>query len=140
MAFIPPTTAATTGALAAHQKQLEQEEEETMNRYLDDKLDSYEFKIIRSMNKDFAKPATMQLVIEEEKRAGWDLLEKLDDNRLRFIRQKRARSRDAMLLSEGIDPYRAHYGISEARLVMTILGVVFGVIALGLVIAFVFFG
>lgn len=57
---------------------------------------------------------------EEEARAGWIMLEKLDDGRIRFKRPRRARAQDAYL-PFGVDPYRTHYGALPTRHVMTLL-------------------
>jgi 1,4-alpha-glucan branching enzyme len=51
---------------------------------------------------------------------GWELLEKLDDGRVRFKRPVSARRRDGML-PRGVDPYRTRYGMSEGLLAFWII-------------------
>jgi hypothetical protein len=58
--------------------------------------------------------------VSEEERAGWILLEKLDDNRVRFKRRRSGQANDAQLISEGIDPYRTQYGTSQMVIVLVI--------------------
>jgi hypothetical protein len=109
-------------AAAAARRKKELEEEEEMTDYTGDELDKgYEFKIVRSATGAFKKPQTLRQVIEEEGRAGWTLLEKFDNDRLRFKRPVSAREKDAAL-PEGIDPYRTAYGMSEGMLVFLIIG------------------
>jgi hypothetical protein len=100
------------------------EEEETMTGYAQDDLqDDWEFKIVRSESRAFRRPDVLKALIEEEAQAGWVLLEKLDDGRVRFKRPKRARQRD-IYLPEGVDPYRTQYGrrSSQAMIVSVMLG------------------
>jgi hypothetical protein len=117
-------------AVAAHQKMLLAEEEQ-MTKYTQEELgDDWEFKIVRSNSSTFKTPQALNKLIEEESRAGWIMLEKFDDNRVRFKRLRSARARDANL-PEGIDPYRTTYGPSEAMIALTIVGVIaliFGII------------
>ena len=59
-----------------------------MTTYADDELQNdWEFKIVRAYRAVFAKPEAFKKLLSEEERAGWILLEKLDDNRVRFKRQ-----------------------------------------------------
>jgi hypothetical protein len=119
---------AAAAAAAARQQMLAEEEE--MTPYSRDELDTdWEFKIVRANTGVFRSPAVFNRLIEEEARAGWVLLEKFDDSRLRFKRPRSARLRDANLPA-GVDPYRVRYGISEGLYVTLILVVVFGVLAL----------
>ncbi len=80
----------------------------------DDVQKDYEFKIVRSGSAAFRNPETLKELIEEESRAGWVMLEKFDDSRVRFKRPRSARARDAFL-PEGVDPYRTQYGAHAAR-------------------------
>ena len=118
---------------AQHQRIKEmQEEEERMTRYNPEELDSdWEFKIIRSYSPVFRKPNFLQQVLLEEAQAGWQMLEKLDDTRIRLKRPAAAKRRDSML-PPGIDPYRTQIRGNPAKLlvllgvtVMLALGVVF---------------
>lgn len=69
----------------------------------------WEYKIVRSHRDWFHRPERLQQVRAEEAEAGWILLEKLDDRRLRFRR--------AIAVGESIpgdrlrfDPYRSYVG------------------------------
>ena len=107
-----------TAAIHAAQEaaKAKQEEEEFMTTYRNtDLTEEWEFKIVRSATSAFKKPAVLQQVIEQETLAGWTLLEKFDDNRLRFKRPASMRKKDAMLPRD-VDPYRTQFGISEAAL------------------------
>ena len=102
-----------------------------MTPYTRDELENdWEFKIVRAQTGAFRKPATFQKLIEEESRAGWQLVEKFDNSRVRFKRPRSARQRDGQLPA-GVDPYRVQYGIGESALAAIILVAVFG--SLGLV-------
>jgi hypothetical protein len=94
-------------AAAAAKTRLIREEEEEMTPYSSDDLHDWEFKIIRAYTGVFKKPENLQKVLEEESQAGWVLVEKFDDSRLRFKRKIANRSKDAGLT---IDPYRTVYG------------------------------
>ena len=126
MAFVGGTAAA-----AAHRRRL-MEEEETVGYSADELAEDWEFKIVRSVMGRFDDPAVFRSVVQEESRAGWQLLEKFDDNRIRFKRPRAAREQDGYLPS-GVDPYRTRYGISEAQLAAVIIGVMLAVIAVVIV-------
>ncbi len=97
-----------------------------MTQYTQDDLKKdYEFKIVRSSSGAFRNPETLSELVEEESRAGWVMLEKFDDSRVRFKRPRSARARDAFL-PEGVDPYRTQYGAHaarQARLAVVMIGV-----------------
>jgi hypothetical protein len=117
---------AAAAAAAAAKRKADQQEEEEMTNYSSQELDEgWEFKIVRSSTSAFKKPETFRKLINEEARAGWTLVEKFDNSRVRFKRLISARQRDAALGSE-IDPYRIEYGISENMLA---LWIVFGILA-----------
>lgn len=79
----------------------------------DPRLVGWEFKIVRANREVFRDRKTFQQLCEEESQAGWILLEKLDDRRVRFKRPIALREIvNPDLLA--IDPYRSHYG-SAAR-------------------------
>jgi hypothetical protein len=130
--------AGAAAAAAKRRKQLREQEEEEAMRYTPEELEEdWEFKIVRSETSAFRKPETLKQLIEEESRAGWALLEKLDDGRVRFKRSPSARHRDA-LLPQGVDPYRTRYGPSSARYavkvgVLMVALLLFGVLAFLLV-------
>jgi hypothetical protein len=114
-------------------------EEENMAQYTQDALTGdWEFKVVRSDSGAFRKPEVLNRLVEEEAQAGWVLLEKFDDNRVRFKRPRSARAMDAFL-PEGVDPYRTRYGAAtrQALLVGTMIGLVLflGLGVVGLVLA-----
>jgi hypothetical protein len=103
------------GRRAAAAKAKEQEEEEEMTPYSDDDtLTNWEFKIIRSGTGSFGRPDKLAKVLEEEAKAGWELVEKFDDNRVRLRRLVAARKDDFAL---DFDPYRTWIGVSESGMV-----------------------
>jgi hypothetical protein len=103
-----------------------QAEEEQMTQYTQDELaNDWEFKIVRSETPAFRKPKVLNQLIEEEAQAGWVMLEKLDDGRVRFKRPRSARAKDAYL-PEGVDPYRTRYGAYTSR--AALLGVTVGLL------------
>jgi hypothetical protein len=122
---------------AAEKRKREQEEEELMTGYTPTDLsDQWEFKIVRSVSSAFKKPEVFQQLVQQEAMAGWELLEKLDDGRVRFKRPVSARRRDGML-PRGVDPYRTRYGMSEGLLafwiiagVLLAMGITIGIVAL----------
>ena len=69
----------------------------------------WEFKIVRANRDLFRDPAVFRQLCAEEAQAGWILLEKLDDRRVRFKRSTLLRDTIAPE-SLAIDPYRCHYG------------------------------
>ncbi|NUM47386.1 MAG: hypothetical protein HUU38_22015 [Anaerolineales bacterium] len=121
---------------AAQKRQQEQEEEERMTRYNPEEVNGdWEFKIVRCATEQFKKPEVFQQMVEEESLAGWQLLEKLDNNRVRFKRPVSARKRDAMLPA-GVDPYRTQFGISEGALGATIAGIFILGVVIFVILAF----
>ncbi len=137
MAWIPATTAgATAAAAAAAAAKKQQKEEEEMTHYTEEELaGGWEFKIVRSGGSNYFKnPQTLQRVMDEQALAGWDMVEKFSDSRIRFKRPTSARERDH-LLEPGIDPYRTHYGTSEAQIAITILLIAFGIFGLVVTLA-----
>lgn len=83
--------------------------------------EDWEFKILRANTGAFRKPEVLRSVLTEEAKAGWQLVEKFDDNRLRLKRPGTAKTRDAQL---SFDPYRTRYGISDLQLASMIVGAV----------------
>ncbi|MCT7948579.1 hypothetical protein NG798_02125 [Ancylothrix sp. C2] len=77
----------------------------------DPRLNGWEYKIVRSSSDLFRDANVFQKLCEEEAQAGWILLEKLDDRRVRFKRPLAMRD---IIKGEFIsfDPYRTHYGPS----------------------------
>jgi hypothetical protein len=120
-------TAAASAAAAARAACL-REEEEDMTAYSDADLEEWEFKIVRAHTRYFKDPAQLRLVCEEEGRAGWELVEKFDDYRLRFKRRTEMRKKDQYL---DIDPYRSQIGADQTRIVLVAISVA---LALGLLV------
>ncbi len=92
----------------------EEVEEENLTRYesnmSSEQPKGWEFKILRTNSGGFRSRKVLNKACAEEAQAGWILLEKLDDHRLRFRRPITARDRDQQCK---IDPYRTRYGIAE---------------------------
>jgi hypothetical protein len=133
--FVPSTAApsGTTAAAAAEHQRKMQRDEELMTKYSVDEIEGWEFKIVRASTRKFKDPEFFRKVCEEEARAGWEMLEKFDDNRIRFRRKIEHPDGD---LHRDIDPYRTLVGISADQLGLliaasvlaglgTLLGVVF---------------
>jgi hypothetical protein len=120
-------------AAAAAAAQRLKEEEEGMTPYTpQDVADPWEFKILRSAASQFRNPRWLRSVLEEEARAGWIMIEKFDNSRVRLKRLASARANDATL---GFDPYRTWVGISQIRFALLIvLGAFGGTIALLLLV------
>jgi hypothetical protein len=124
--------AATIAAEEERRRTLLEQEEERMTQYAPEDLNNdWEFKIVRSESGVFRKTEVLNKLIEEEARAGWVMLEKLDDRRIRFKRPRSARVKDTYLPA-GVDPYRTRYGASSARYAVLAL-VVIGLVLLTLV-------
>ena len=117
-------------AAAAHPRMI-QEEEEHMTSYSSEDLKQWEFKIVRSTFNAFGNQQTLQKVLQEEAEAGWELVEKFDNARIRLRRRKEERERDG---HRTIDPYRSMYGAGEWSAVVIIFSVlIFIVIIAGLI-------
>jgi hypothetical protein len=74
-------------------------------------------------------------LLDEEACAGWVLVEKFDDRRVRFKRRRSA-APAASSLPAGYNPYRTQYGISQAVVTLVVLALVFGAFFACLVFAF----
>jgi hypothetical protein len=112
-------TAPLIAAAAAAKQIADQQEEEEMTPYsAGDLADAWEFKILRSISGGFRNPVWLHAVLQEEARAGWTLVEKFDDSRVRLKRPASARAGDAKL---GFDPYRTWVGISQSRFVLLVV-------------------
>lgn len=109
---------------AAQVKKKALQEEEEMSRYTDRELvEDWEFKIVRSATGAFSKPEAVAQLREQEALGGWQLVEKFDNNRLRFKRPAEAGKRDHEL-PDFYDPYRTQHGVSEGGLAGIIVGIV----------------
>ncbi len=92
----------------------------------DDLAGDWEFKIIRSAMGTFKKPERLREILEEEARAGWVLIEKFDDSRVRLKRPANAKDQDGGL---DFDPYRTNVP-GEGRRQLIMVGLVLGFVAL----------
>lgn len=114
------------------QLQEESEEEETLTRYDSEneqknlarnlqpngypsaeshsvQASEWEYKIVRANQDIFRKPDIFQRLCQEELEMGWVFVEKLDDRRVRFKREKSWQFPENMA-QPSIDPYRSYYG------------------------------
>jgi hypothetical protein len=126
-----PYTAHIAIAAAAARKRQE-EEEEDMAGYNKEDLEGWEFKIMRSATGRFKDYQRVQEVCQEEAKAGWEMVEKFDNCRIRFKRRVERRSSDSQI---GIDPYRTNVGMGEGTIAVVVIGVVLGLIAAGLLVS-----
>jgi hypothetical protein len=117
---------AAAAAAAAQRRRREQEEEE-MTMANTDPSGTIEYKIIRSARGEFKNPAKFRSALDEEARAGWELVEKLDNSRARLRRSIECRKRDADL---GQDAYRTEIGMSETVYALWIVAAVVLIIPL----------
>lgn len=101
-------------AAAEQHRKMEEAEEENMTKYNHENDAKWEYKIVRSETGAFRNPDVLADLVEEEAIAGWEMLEKFDNRRIRFKRPIEARKRDNML-PEHVDPYRTSYGSSMLR-------------------------
>jgi hypothetical protein len=121
---------------AAVAEQQRRHEEEELTSYRSQDLQGWEFKILRSATGAFRDPAKLQQALAEEATFGWELVEKFDDQRLRFKRPTASRS---LPIPTGSDPYRTEFGMSEARLVFYVVSAItLGMAAIiGVIVLFV---
>jgi hypothetical protein len=118
------SAAGSSAAAAAARRRLLEEEEQRMTAYEPrDLAEDWEFKILRSMTSAFKNPNKMREILDEEASAGWVLVEKFDNGRLRLKRPASARAKDQLL---SVDPYRTYVGYTETQYVFLILAWVFG--------------
>lgn len=109
---------AAAAAAAAEQHRMQEEEEEMTSYGAADLSDNWEFKILRSNFRTFSKPERIAECLAEEGQAGWVLVEKFDDSRLRLKRPASARARDSTL---GFDPYRTYVGMPPGKFAAIII-------------------
>jgi hypothetical protein len=114
MSNMVPIIAASAAAAGA-QRRMEEEEEKMTGYSINDLENDWEFKVVRANREVFRSQEELAKLVSEEKRAGWVLLEKFDDSRIRFKRQRAMQARDEQLRLEGIDPYRTQYGMSLTK-------------------------
>jgi hypothetical protein len=96
------------GIAAAAQRRRRNEEEAMAGSYRADDIEGWEFKILRSATRRaFGSAPALRAVLDEEARAGWELVEKFDDHRVRLKRRVDQRDLDRGL---PFDPYRTWVG------------------------------
>ncbi len=128
-------SSAGAAAAAAAERKRRIEEEEMTTYTPQDLSGEWEFKILRSMTGAFKNPQRLKEILEQERQAGWEFVEKFDNDRIRLKRPASARIEDA---SRSIDPYRSYVGPSEGQFAFMIVAGVIGVIAVfGLIVAVV---
>ncbi len=116
MSFVPIVVS--TGAAARRRRCRREKEEEQMSGYRKEDLEGWEFKIVRSAAGQFRKPEVVRQLCEEESRAGWEMLEKFDNFRIRFKRRVEKCSMDS---HQKIDAYRTTYGSSFNPVVLALI-------------------
>ena len=89
--------AAAVAAAAAARRAMLLEEEQMTTYGSDDLAHDWEFKIVRANTGAFRNTASLNRLLQEEARAGWIMLEKFDNSRIRFKRPRQARSNDSTL-------------------------------------------
>ena len=118
---------AAAAAAAAAKRARDHEEEVEVTPLNTDPSGATEYKIIRSATASFKKPAKFRAALEQEARAGWELVEKLDDSRARLRRSVSWRQRDGELSQ---DPYRTRVGMSDGALALWLTLVILVVVGL----------
>jgi hypothetical protein len=90
-----------------------------------------EYKIVQSTTPLFTSAAKIEQVMAEESQAGWRLVEKFDNYKLRLQREISHRANDKNL---NFDPYRSQVGVNNALIygitTVVTLGVVYGIFVL----------
>lgn len=122
-----------TAGVAAAAKKKRQKEEEEMTKYNSDDLNGWEFKIIRSEFGRFSNREFFNRVCSEESKAGWEMVEKFDNCRIRFKRRIEKRSCDMHL---DFDPYRTSLSLSSGAKMSLICGVLIVLIGIALALFF----
>ena len=118
--------------VVAQQAARRREEEQMTDYSPGDLTGDWEFKIVRSTRAGFRKPERLREVLAEEAIAGWELVEKFDDSRIRLKRPTSRRQLDGKL---EFDPYRTTVGTNEVLVVAIAAGAVLAVLLGFLVVA-----
>jgi hypothetical protein len=90
-------------AAAAAARAAQQEEEEMTPYTSQDLAENWEFKILRSATGGFRDPVWLHGILQAESRAGWTIVEKFDDNRIRSSVRRRhapATQHSVLMLTE----------------------------------------
>ncbi len=132
---VPVYSSAGAAAAAAAAAARLREEEEILTAYNKDDLEGWEFKIVRSNFGRFSSYETVQKVCQDEARAGWEMVEKFDNERIRFKRRIDKRSGDRQL---DFNPYRTTIGFGQGRIAAIIMIGIAVVIAVVLALALYF--
>jgi hypothetical protein len=115
------------GAAAAAAVEMQRQEEEEMTPYsTKDLAEGWEFKILRSHFAAFRDPKKLRAVLDEEKRGGWTLVEKFDEQRIRLKRPAGTEVVEGDF-ADGYDPYRTTVGMSQGVLALAVTGVLISV-------------
>jgi hypothetical protein len=132
----------TIGIIAGHaeherQKKAKEEEEERLTPYSAKELsEDWEFKILRTQMGGFRDPARLRAILDEEKRGGWMLVEKFDDERIRLKR----RAGTKLIPGDFADSYDPYRTLVQAGMNPQARFVVFSVVAILIVAFFAFLG
>jgi hypothetical protein len=129
--------AAASAAAAAARRRREQEEEEMTTYGSGDLNQDWEFKIVRANTPVFRRRKHLERLLAREAQAGWVMVEKFDNLRIRFKRPREARMNDVNL-PPGVDPYRVHYGLPPTAFALVLMLTIFaciGVVILAVVLA-----
>ena len=94
--------------------------------HADEQSPDWEFKILRSISCKFRDLAWMREILSEERQAGWTLVEKFEDLRLRLRRPASADFDDEAL---GFDPMRTWVRTSPRQHALLRLAVAFAFVA-----------
>lgn len=108
-------------AAAAKKRREQQEEEQEKTGYKKEDIEGWEFKIVRSIFGRFSNQEILKRMCEDEGRAGWEMIEKFDNSRVRFKRRVEKRHTDPTL---GYDAYRTTYGMGEGTFALTIITII----------------
>ena len=124
--------AAGAAAAAAARARRQRKEEEEMTQYAPGDLEGWEFKILRATTRKFRDQLSLRAVLDEEAEAGWELVEKFDDSRIRLKRRVQCRENDHKLHH---DPYRTWVGMSQGVMAAWMVGVLGFLLVIGVAIA-----
>lgn len=134
MIYVPTGATAGAAAAAAAAARRMREEEEDMTNYNSDDLEGWEFKIVRANTRRFKNYEAVRKVCDEEAKAGWEMVEKFDDLRIRFKRKTEMRANDRHL---DIDPYRSVVGIGQGSLAAVVTAASLAVLGIIILVVFI---
>jgi len=102
---------------------MEQEEEEMTPYQPQDLRGDWGSRSFDPSPAPFRKPEKLKEALHQEAKAGWALVEKFDNSRIRLKRPESARSGDGAL---GFDPYRTYVGMSEGKFALLLVALILG--------------